>query len=430
LSGFHINSEASISNKDYRDVEGAIYVGHPRVVRQPHSSPPKKSEWVIAWKVLNSFKRLGNHADKQNYAQSANRAKSELRDAMSQAVCTPLNAIPGMAGLLSKSSLREERREYGSHFEKTMAGLLGLIDDTLDLAKMESGCFKSHSIRRRSPIGHRAGSGELIGGRIGCTSKLDNKSTFLVSAPFDVRNETETPDVAERVTTPPVQHAGQQTVSRILIVEDSQCNAMLVSNYLKGFGYELHFAEDGKIGVEKVISGNPDLVLMDIQMPVMDGLQATRAIRQWEVQTNAHPRPILALTAYSGAEAVRRSLEAGCTEHLTKPVKRATLLGAISSHLSGRIIILPSDCEGLVSNYLVTVRRDMDKILAAVHSKDFEIARRLGHRFNSSGESYGFPEITRGGAAVELAAMTANENEIRSQIQALANYLDVVEIVV
>ena len=72
----------------------------------------------------------------------------------------------------------------------------------------------------------------------------------------------------------------------------------------------------------------------------------------------------------------------------------------------------------------------MNEILAGGDSKDCKIARRLGHQFKGEGEGYGFPEITRTGAAVELAAMAADEDEIRSQILALSNYLDRVEIVV
>jgi hypothetical protein len=169
---------------------------------------------------------------------------------------------------------------------------------------------------------------------------------------------------------------------------------------------------------------------MDIQMPVMDGLEATRAIRHWELETHAHPTPILALTAHAEGEGVGRSLEAGCTEHLTKPIKKATLLQAISRNIGGKIRITPPEgIEGLVPTYLANVRRDMDEILAGASSKDCEPARRLGHQFKGSGEGYGFPEITRAGAAVELAAMASNEDEIRSQILALATYLDRVEIV-
>jgi hypothetical protein len=76
------------------------------------------------------------------------------------------------------------------------------------------------------------------------------------------------------------------------------------------------------------------------------------------------------------------------------------------------------------------VRRDMDEILAGLDAKDCKIAHEVGHQFKGTGESYGFPEITRTGAAVELAAMAANKDEIRSQILALATFLDHVEIVV
>ena len=72
----------------------------------------------------------------------------------------------------------------------------------------------------------------------------------------------------------------------------------------------------------------------------------------------------------------------------------------------------------------------MDKLMAGVDSKDCTIACRLGHQLKGSGTGYGFPEITRAGAAIEVAAMAADENEIRSQILVLASYLDRVEIVV
>ncbi len=87
------------------------------------------------------------------------------------------------------------------------------------------------------------------------------------------------------------------------------------------------------------------------------------------------------------------------------------------------------DLDLTSAKYLSNVRRDMDLILASRDSKDCEVARRLGHQLKGSGEGYGFPEITRTGAAVELAAKAANEDEIRSQILALAAYLDRVEVV-
>jgi DNA-binding NtrC family response regulator len=170
---------------------------------------------------------------------------------------------------------------------------------------------------------------------------------------------------------------------------------------------------------------------MDLQMPVMDGLEATRSIRRWEAKTLAHPTTILALTAHAGGRAAARSLEAGCTEHITKPIKKATLLEAISRLLGGKIRITPPQgIAVLVPTYLADTRRSMDEILARADSKDWEAARRLGHQFKGSGAGYGFPEIARTGAAVELAAVAANEEEIRSQILALSTYLDRVEVAV
>jgi len=273
---------------------------------------------------------------------------------------------------------------------------------------------------------------ELMGGRLGCSSELGVGSTFCLSAPFEIRQKgtalaaAEPATLAKLATGPGEQHAGH----RILLAEDSEYNIVLIQAYLKNSGFELDVAENGKIAVEKVIASRPDLVLMDLQMPVMDGLEATRAIRHWEAETGARPTPILALTAHAAGEGIGISLQAGCNEHLTKPIKRVTLLDAISRHIHSKIRITPPEgIEGLVPNYLASVRREMGEILAGVDSNDCQIARRLGHQFKGSGEGYGFPEITRTGAAVELAAIAANEDEIRRQILALAAFLDRVEVV-
>jgi CheY-like chemotaxis protein len=222
----------------------------------------------------------------------------------------------------------------------------------------------------------------------------------------------------------------QQTVCRILIAEDSEYNIVLVRAYLQNSKFQLDVAENGKIAVEKVIATRPDLVLMDLQMPVMDGLEATRAIRHWEAETGTRPTPILALTAHAAGEGVNISLQAGCNEHLTKPIKRVTLLEAISRHIHGKIRISPPEgMARLVPDYLASVRREMAEMQAGIESNDCEVARRLGHQFKGSGEGYGFPEITRAGAALELAAIAADGDEITRQILALAAFLDRVEIV-
>ncbi|MGA7903960.1 MAG: PAS domain S-box protein, partial [Terrimicrobiaceae bacterium] len=124
---------------------------------------------------------------------------------------------------------------------------------------------------------------------------------------------------------------------RILLAEDSLDNVLLIQSYLKPSGYSVDLAGNGEVALRKFISGTYDVVLMDVQMPVMDGYSATRRIRQWEGENRARPVPILALTAHALPEEVQKSLDAGCTAHLTKPVRKATLLHAIEEHTMGRV---------------------------------------------------------------------------------------------
>ncbi|MGA3190516.1 MAG: response regulator [Bryobacteraceae bacterium] len=472
-------------------------------------------------------------------AESANRAKSEFLTTMSHEMRTPMNAILGMADLLSESSLLGEQRDYIEIFQKAGANLLHLINDILDLSKVESGHCELETLgfdlrallekviqmmasrsqdrglqltfqilpgvppglvgdanrlqqilinlvgnalkftdrgsvtlrvepaqlgwlrfsvtdtgigiapNKREIIFDRftqadssttrkyGGTGlglaiskglvELMGGRIGCTSELGKGSTFFFVAPFEIRREGEASGATETAKSPvpPAGLAAARPVTRILIVDDSEFNVVLVKAYLRHSAFEIEVAENGKIGVDKVISNRPHLVLMDLQMPVMGGLEATRAIRDWEAGNHLRPIPILALTAHASGDGAVNSLEAGCSEHLTKPIKKATLLSAISRHLDGKIRITPPrEMEGSIPTFLANVKREMEEVLA-----DCTTARRVGRQFKESGEGFGFPEITRIGAAVELAAATANEAEIRIQILMLAAYLDRVEIV-
>ena len=118
----------------------------------------------------------------------------------------------------------------------------------------------------------------------------------------------------------------------ILLVEDLEDNRDLIALFLNGMPYHLDMAENGAIGVQKFQSGTYGLVLMDIQMPVMDGYQATSTIRAWERSQGQEATPIIALTANAFKDDIEKSLAAGCTAHLTKPIKKQTLLEAILTY--------------------------------------------------------------------------------------------------
>lgn len=124
---------------------------------------------------------------------------------------------------------------------------------------------------------------------------------------------------------------------RILLVEDIEDNRMLIQTYLKRMPYRIDIAENGEVAVSKFITGQYNLVLMDVEMPVMDGLTATREIRQWELQQGADPTPIVALTAHALKEHDQKSIEAGCNGHITKPIKKAALIKAINQYAKGEV---------------------------------------------------------------------------------------------
>ena len=119
---------------------------------------------------------------------------------------------------------------------------------------------------------------------------------------------------------------------RILLAEDSADNRLLIQAYLKHTPYRLDVADNGAIAVAKYRTRTYDLVLMDMQMPVVDGYAATRAIRQWEAEQARRPIPIIALTAHALKGDEEKSMAAGCTAYLTKPIKKATLLTALSEY--------------------------------------------------------------------------------------------------
>jgi two-component system sensor histidine kinase/response regulator len=127
----------------------------------------------------------------------------------------------------------------------------------------------------------------------------------------------------------PVQPSPIGRPLRILVADDSADNRLLIKAFLKQTPCYVEQAENGEIALEKFVAGSYDVVLMDIQMPVMDGYTAAKLIRQWEQDHNVVRTPIIALTASVLDEAVHKSFDAGCDTHVSKPVRRPTLLAAI-----------------------------------------------------------------------------------------------------
>jgi len=118
-------------------------------------------------------------------------------------------------------------------------------------------------------------------------------------------------------------------MKRILLVEDNEANRYLITFILKKKGYEVIEAIDGLTGIKFAIQEKPDLIIMDIQLPDINGLEATRRIRASDANGDI---PIIALTSYAMAGDRNKALDAGCTGYIEKPINPEIFLGQIEAY--------------------------------------------------------------------------------------------------
>jgi CheY-like chemotaxis protein len=166
---------------------------------------------------------------------------------------------------------------------------------------------------------------ELMGGELRLDSEPGCGSTFSFTLPCRPVEVLQAVALAPQVFSP-----AAVTGLRVLLVEDNRVNQRLASRLLEKRGYEASVAENGQIALAALEQGRFDAVLMDMQMPVMDGIEATRRIRENEAAGGLARIPIIAMTANAMQGDRERCIEAGMDDYITKPIAQANLLATLS----------------------------------------------------------------------------------------------------
>ncbi len=179
---------------------------------------------------------------------------------------------------------------------------------------------------------------ELMDGELSVESEPGKGSTFIFSKWYDIVELLPPPEPGADTGTASVTVVSREETDqiarniRILLVEDNLVNQKITAKILEKNGFTVQVVENGRAAVEAMAAGAYDLVLMDVQMPVMDGLEATRKIRAMEKQLGGHT-PIIALTANAMKGDREKCIDAGMDEYITKPIKPKDLLAAIDKIL-------------------------------------------------------------------------------------------------
>ena len=206
----------------------------------------------------------------------------------------------------------------------------------------------------------------------------------------DKQNETE---IKRRKA--PINNNSEIT-GRLLIAEDVEDNQYLFKLLLRSLDVEFDIVENGQLAVEKALSQEYDLVLMDMQMPIMGGLEATQLLRQAGIDT-----PIYALTANVMREDIDRHMAAGCNGTVAKPIEKEEFYKVLRRHLAQEqgmeqaFVIPPEQMEKLRLGYLEQLSKQRERLIELVKRQSLRELKAECHKIKGSAGSYGYHELSQ-----------------------------------
>ncbi|MEN6326591.1 MAG: PAS domain S-box protein [Syntrophomonas sp.] len=202
---------------------------------------------------------------------------------------------------------------------------------------------------------------------------------------------------------------------KVLIVEDNALTQKIVGQMLSNYGFEVSYASNG-LECLKVLSENQiDMVLMDMQMPLMDGYETTRFIRDDSELKNL---PVIAMTAHAMTGDREKCLASGCSNYITKPFKSEELVQLIKKHLTKDLHNLNHVHNGrklineLMPEFIANLQEMIRELDLAIQSKNYETLRSVSHDIKGTAGMYGFMEISEIAASLEQAVQNSSYQQI------------------
>jgi two-component system, sensor histidine kinase and response regulator len=287
-----------------------------------------------------------------------------------------------------------------------------------------------------------------LGGRLTVNSKLGVGTVFTADIDPGISNPVPCQELldVEAVDAKPRPIGGQspQLQGHVLLIDDGDTNRKLISLFLRRAGIQVVEAENGAIGVEKASQEPFDLILMDMQMPVMDGYTATRQLRQQGLTT-----PVVALTAHAmkGDEAICRA--AGCSGYLAKPIDFDELMTMVRQALAADVHELPvrssektaeleplastlpsgdPEFHAIVGDFRNSLEQHLHSMRIALAVSDLNELRRLAHWLKGTGGTVGFAVLSRQAAKLEQLVDRREIGPITAALSELESMADRIQI--
>ncbi|MDC3213585.1 ATP-binding protein [Pseudoalteromonas distincta] len=258
----------------------------------------------------------------------------------------------------------------------------------------------------------------MMGGYISVQSEYKKGSQFSFFLPCAEVNKSQS--LIETQSAPKVN---KQLAGRVVLAEDHPDNRRLISRYLRSMGLEVIAVENGEQAVEQCLKEYPDLVLLDIQMPVMDGRSAFQLLKQCGFE-----RPIFALTANAMSHEVDGYLELGFSGYLGKPIDKESFYKALSSHLYSAEDQPTTkqnevDMSDLVISFKQSFALESETITQHFISEDLAALQKDSHRILGAAQMFGLDEIAQSAQSLDRALLRRTQKSSANDFKALVDTL-------